>query len=222
MRRNKALFLAVVQLSFAGILMLVISQLATPIVTQLLGLPATAMAFIFAPAGIGLVAGSVLMPHITRRTGKSRAILIGVIMLTVATMLLPLVTLLAHALQPQGWNGNPVLLIVVALIMCAAGFALDFINIPALTAVQELTPEWIKGRVLALQLVLYNACSIPIILFIGVFADIFGLDRVLYLMSVCEIAFGAWGIYYHRKHKQQISGDEEAADEQKELEKIAP
>ncbi len=221
-RRNKALFLAVVQLSFAGILMLVISQLATPIVTQLLGLPATAMAFIFAPAGIGLVAGSVLMPHITRRTGKSRAILIGVIMLTVATMLLPLVTLLAHALQPQGWNGNPVLLIVVALIMCAAGFALDFINIPALTAVQELTPEWIKGRVLALQLVLYNACSIPIILFIGVFADIFGLDRVLYLMSVCEIAFGAWGIYYHRKHKQQISGDEEAADEQKELEKIAP
>jgi MFS family permease len=221
-RRNKALFLAVIQLSFAGVLMLVISQLATPIVTQLLGLPATAMAFIFAPAGIGLVAGSVLMPHITRRTGKSRAILIGVIMLTVATTLLPLVTILAHVLQPHGWNDNPVLLIVVALIMCAAGFALDFINIPALTAVQELTPEWIKGRVLALQLVLYNACAIPIILFIGVFADIFGLDRVLYLMSVCEVAFGAWGIYYHRKHKQQISGEEEAEDEQKELEKIAP
>ncbi len=219
-RRNKALFLAVIQLSFAGILMLVISQLATPIVTQLLGLPATAMAFIFAPAGIGLVAGSVLMPHITRHTGKPRAILTGVIMLTVATTLLPLVTMLAHVLQPHGWNGNPLLLIVVALIMCAAGFALDFINIPALTAVQELTPEWIKGRVLALQLVLYNACSIPIILFIGVFADVFGLDRVLYLMSICEITFGIWGIYYNRKHKRQIVRALEATDEHKELEEI--
>jgi MFS family permease len=221
-RRNKALFLAVIQLSFAGILMLVISQLATPIVTQLLGLPATSMAFIFAPAGIGLVAGSVLMPHLTRRMGKARAILIGVIMLTIATTLLPLVTLLAHVLEPHGWNGNPLLLIVVALIMGAAGFALDFINIPALTAVQELTPEWIKGRVLALQLVLYNACAIPIILFIGVFADIFGLDRVLYLMTVCEIAFGAWGIYYNRKHKQQMTESKETEDEQKELQEIAP
>ena len=219
-RRNKALFLAVIQLSFAGILMLVISQLATPIVTQLLGLPATAMAFIFAPAGIGLVAGSVLMPHITRRTGKARAILIGVIMLTIATTLLPLVTWLAHILEPHGWNGNPLLLIVVALIMASAGFALDFINIPALTSVQELTPEWIKGRVLALQLVLYNACSIPIILFIGVFADVFGLDRVLYMMSICEILFGIWGIYYGRKHKQRIAANENPEEERKELEEI--
>jgi MFS family permease len=221
-RRNKALFLAIIQLSFAGILMLVISQLATPIVTQLLGLPATSMAFIFAPAGIGLVAGSVLMPHISRHTGKPRAILIGVIMLSIATLLLPLVTILAHILEPHDWNSNPLLLIAVAIIMAAAGFALDFINIPALTAVQELTPDWIKGRVLALQLVLYNACSIPIILFIGVFADIFGLDRVLYLMTVGEIAFGVWGVYYHRKHKQQILGSDETEDEQKELEEIAP
>ncbi|HEV2655178.1 MAG TPA: MFS transporter, partial [Ktedonobacteraceae bacterium] len=221
-RRNKALFQAIIQLSFAGILMLVISQLATPIVTQLLGLPATSMAFIFAPAGIGLVAGSVLMPQITRRTGKARAILIGAIMLTVATTLLPLVTLLAHVLEPHGWNSNPLLLIGVALIMGAAGFALDFINIPALTTVQELTPEWIKGRVLALQLMLYNACAIPIILFIGIVADVFGLDRVLYLMTVCEIAFGAWGVYYSRKHKQQMTKNKEAEDKQKELEEIAP
>ncbi|HEV2659703.1 MAG TPA: hypothetical protein VGU68_03840, partial [Ktedonobacteraceae bacterium] len=82
--------------------------------------------------------------------------------------------------------------------------------------------EWIKGRVLALQLVLYNACAIPIILFIGVFADLFGLDRVLYLMTVCEIAFGAWGVYYNRKHKQQMKESKETEDEQKELQEIAP
>ncbi|MBV9256435.1 MAG: MFS transporter, partial [Ktedonobacteraceae bacterium] len=214
-RRSKALFLGVIQLSFAGILLLVISQLASPMVTQLLGLPANAMAFIFAPAGIGLVVGSVLMPHITRHTGKERAIFIGTIMLTVATALLPLITKLAHALQPHSWNGPP-LLILAALIMCAAGFAIDFINLPALTTVQELTPDWIKGRVLALQLVLYNACAIPIILFIGVFADVFGISRVLYLLAICEIAFGVWGIYYRRKHRQRLKGSPEVKDEQEE------
>jgi hypothetical protein len=84
--------------------------------------------------------------------------------------------------------------------MFLAGVALDFINIPAQTAIQELTPDWIKGRVLALQLMLYNACSIPVILFIGAIADLFGIDRVIYLISICVLAFGLWGIYYERKH----------------------
>jgi MFS family permease len=212
-RHKKALFLAVIQLSFAGVLLLVIGELATPIVTKLLQLPANAMAFVFAPAGIGLVAGSVFMPRITKRIGKSRAILTGTIALTASTLLLPLSTLLARTLQPDGWNTDPLLLIAVALFMFAAGVALDFVNIPAQTAIQEHTPEWIKGRVLALQLMLYNACSIPIILFIGVIADLFGLDRVLYLMSICEIAFGIWGIYYERKHPPQISKEIETNNE---------
>ena len=202
-RRNKRLFLAVVQLSFAGVLLLVISQLATPIVTKLLLLPANAMAFIFAPAGIGLVIGSIFMPRITNRIGKSRAIIIGCVTLTAITLLLPTSTLLTKTLQPNGWNTNPLLLIFIALLMFAAGFSLDFINIPAQTAIQEYTPDWIKGRVLALQLMLYNACAIPIILFIGAIADLFGLDRVLYLMSICELAFGLWGIYYARKHPRK-------------------
>ncbi len=213
-RRNKRLYLAVVQLSFAGVLLLVIGQLATPIVTKLLLLPANAMAFIFAPAGIGLVIGSILMPRIAQRLGKSRAVLIGCLALTCVTALLPLSTLLAKTLQPSSWNTNPVLLVGVALLMFIAGFALDFINIPAQTAIQELTPDWIKGRVLALQLMLYNAAGIPVILFIGAIADNFGLDRVLYLLSGCILAFSVWGQYYLHKHPKS-----EAARRQK-LEEI--
>ncbi len=212
-RRNKRLFLAVIQLSFAGVLLLVISQLATPIVTQLLYLPANAMAFIFAPAGLGLVIGSIFMPRITQRLGKSRAIFIGCFALTFVTLLLPLSTLLAKILQPNGWNTNPFLLIIVALLMFIAGFSLDFINIPAQTSIQELTPDWVKGRVLALQLMLYNAWAIPIILFIGAIADLFGLDRVLYLLSVSELAFGLWGIYYARKHPRVIPAPQKEVEE---------
>lgn len=219
-RRNKSLFLAVVQLSFAGVLLLVIGELATPIVTQLLHLLPNAMAFVFAPAGLGLVIGSLFMPRITRHLGKSRAILIGCIALTLATLFLPLATIVARFLQPNGWNTNPLLLAIIALIMLLAGIFLDFVNIPAQTAIQELTPDWIKGRVLALQLILYNACSIPIILFVGAFSDLFGIDRVLYLMSICELSFGFWSIYYERKHPQIISVIHAKKEEEKETELI--
>lgn len=221
-RRNKALFLAVVQLSFAGVLLLVLGELATPIVTRLLYLPATMMAFVFAPAGIGLVAGSVIMPRISRTLGKSRAIFIGIIILVVASLLLPISTWIGSLLQPQGWNSNPLMLLVIALIMGSAGVALDFINIPAQTAIQELTPDWIKGRVLALQIALYNAFSIPVILLIGAITDIFGLDRVLYLMAITVALFGAWGIYYQRKHHTAATSPASTNTEEEEQTPLNP
>lgn len=206
-RRNKQLFLAVIQLSFAGVLLLVIGELATPLVTKLLLLSPNAMAFIFAPAGIGLVVGSIVMPHFTRQLGKSRAIIIGSIVLGIVITFIPLSTLLARHLQPSGWNTNPLLLFVITIFMFIAGAAIDFINIPAQAAIQEYTPDWIKGRVLALQLVFYNLFSIPVILFIGAVADIFGLDRVIYLLAGCIIAFGAWGGYYERRHPRPTISD---------------
>ncbi len=74
---------------------------------------------------------------------------------------------------------------------------------------QELTPDWIKGRVLALQIVLYSACSIPMILFVGMLSDLIGIDRVLYVMAACELVFGIWTIYYERKHRGEPLSEED-------------
>ncbi len=224
-RRNKQLFLAVIQLSFAGVLLLVIGELATPIVTKLLWFPAKNMAIVFAPAGIGLVAGSVVMPRIILYLGKSRAIFMGSALLAIITLVLPIFTGVTHHFEAHHWDPNPLthpmLLFVISLLMFMAGFSLDLINIPAQTAIQEQTPDWIKGRVLALQLMFYNACSIPIILFIGGVADLFNLDKVLYLLSACEIAFGFWGLWYERRHTQTIPV-EKKVEEQPEPDPIAP
>ena len=219
-RTNKQLFQAVLQLSFAGVLLLVIGQLATPIVTHLLQLPATAMAFVFAPAGIGLVIGSILTPRIMQTLARPRTIFIGTVTLALATLLVPSLTILAQFLQPTTWNNNPLLLITISLLMFIAGIALDLVNIPAQTTMQELSPDRIKGRVLSLQLVLYNALSIPIILFIGGLSDLYGIRHVLYLLAAGEIAFGIWGIYYEHKHpaKIQMKAEEEALAPLKESE----
>ncbi|MBE3560409.1 MAG: MFS transporter [Ktedonobacteraceae bacterium] len=219
-RYNKPLFLAVVQLSFAGVLILVIGEMATPIVRHLLFLPANAMAFVFAPAGVGLVGGSVLMPRIANRLGKMRTVFIGTIVLAIASFLLPITTFIAHLLRPTSWNSDPLLLLIVALLMLIAGTGLAFVNIPSQTAMQELTPDWIKGRVLALQLVFYNAASIPVILFIGAASDIFGIDRVLYIIAVCSLAFGIWGFYFERKHSSPPASSTEQTQVQPEKEII--
>lgn len=210
--RNPRLFLPVLQLSFAGILLLVIGELATPLVTKLFLLPPSSMAFVFAPAGIGLVIGSIFMPRITQRLGKPQAIFIGCIALACTIVLLPVATLLADLLQQHGLNSKPILIAIVPFLMFAAGIEIDFINIPAQTAIQEQTPEWIKGRVLALQLMLYNAFSIPVILFIGAFADVFGIANVVYLAATCIAAFGVWSRYYEHKHRRQDT--EERAEEE--------
>ncbi len=202
-RHNSQLFLAVIQLSFAGVLLLLIGELATPLVTNLFNLPASSVAFVFAPAGVGLVAGSLVMPRILQRMSKEHAIFIGSLVLAGTIVLLPLSTLLGHYMEKQGLSSKLIYLGAVPLFMFIAGVAIDFINIPAQTAIQEYTPEWIKGRVLALQLMLYNAFSIPILLFIGGLADAFGIDKVIYLVSAIIICFGLWGRFYERKHRGQ-------------------
>ncbi|HEY1350840.1 MAG TPA: MFS transporter [Ktedonobacteraceae bacterium] len=198
-QRRPQLFEAVIQLSFAGILLLVIGELATPLVTRLLHLPAASMAFVFAPAGLGLVLSSLVMPRITRALGKSRTIGAGALALAMLLVLLPLSTLLMQDLERQGMQVYTLHIVLVAAMMFLAGCAINWINIPANTAMQELTPEWIKGRVLALQLAIYNASSIPVVLLIGGISDRFQLPTVLYVLAGSILAFAGWGLYYERR-----------------------
>src|SRR5579859_5180865 len=222
-RREPKLFLPVIQLSFAGILLLVIGELASSVVTDLFHLQPNSLALVFAPAGVGLVLGSIFMPRITRRMSKSYTVFIGSMSLAITVTLLPLLALLTAILGQHGINFKPVEFAIAPFIMFAAGAEIDFINIPAQTAIQEQTPEWIKGRVLALQLMLFNTFSIPIIFGVGGIADKFGIEQVLYLLAIGVLSFGLWSRYYehkpHRWHGYEIPVEEDvhAVEEQNEV-----
>lgn len=221
-RRRPMLFESVIQLSFAGILLLVIGELATPLVTRLLHLPAASMAFVFAPAGIGLVLSSLVMPRVTKALGKSRTIFSGALALAVMIVLLPLSTLFMQDLEGRGLPVQTLHVVLAGAIMFLAGCAINFINIPANTSMQEQTPEWIKGRVLALQLVIYNAGSIPVVLLIGGISDRFQLPTVLYVLALSIVAFAGWGLFYERKPHRRAheAEEEEIAREEKQPEEI--
>lgn len=221
MRRRPPLFQAVIQLSFAGILFALIGQLAPTLVTKLLGLSANTLPFVFAPAGIGLVLGSLLMPPITKILGKSRTILIGCITLALLVLLIPLATLFAQHLEQQGAQVNTLLAVAVGVMLFLAGIALDFINIPANTSMQEKTPDGIKGRIFALQLTLFNSASIPCILLTGWISDSFGLPIALYVLAFWIAGFGLWGVYYeHKFHPREYEETDEKTEAEMETERI--
>ncbi len=181
--RDRRLLIALLQLSFGNVLLLVIAQLAPKFVVALLNRPPANAALVFVPAGVGLVVGSALMPRVVKRLGKARSISAGIIGLSVTSILLVVSQQLAENIDPLHWSNDWPFLAVIITLIFALGCELDLMNIPALTLIQEHTPDTIKGRVLSLQSIVYNAASIPVILFIGGIADWYGMATVMWVLA---------------------------------------
>ncbi len=194
-RLDRPLLLALLRVSFVSILLLVIGELAGPFVVNVLHLPFQDMPFILAPAGIGLVLGGLLMPLLMRRLGKNRTIALGSLCSAAGLILLPLGRLIWSRL------GLPTegILIYVGAVTFFLGVVLEMVNIPAQTMMQEHAPEEERGRMFSFQSMLYNAGSIPVLLFLGVIADALGVETVMYILAVAVLAFSWWAARYRRK-----------------------
>ena len=196
-RSDHSLFVALLDVSYISILLLVVGELAGPYVQNVLHLPVANISLIFAPAGIGLVLGGVLMPRLTRLLGKIRTIALGSVCTAAALILLPLGRfVIVHVSFFVPW-----LLFFIGAMAFILGVALDMVNIPAQTVMQEHTPEDVRGRVFAFQSTLYNAGSIPVILFAGLIADTLGIETVMYILAVAVLLFQGWTRFYNRPPK---------------------
>lgn len=202
-REDHILFLAIMRTSLVSVLLLVIGELAGPFVKNVLHLPANDLSLIFAPAGVALVLGGAAMPHLTSRIGKSRTITIGVIATAIGFVLLPLGQVITSRVA-----SSMTAIIYVAAMSFVVGLALDLMNIPSQTQMQELSPESERGRVFAFQSMLYNAGSIPVILFVGLVADSAGIETVMYVIAAVLLLFLWWSARYahnarHGENKSQ-------------------
>src|SRR3989442_1360660 len=125
-RKDRRLMLALLRVSFIGILLLVIGELAGPFVVNVLHQPIQDLPIILAPAGLGLVLGGLLMPALTRRLGKDRTIALGGLCTAAGLILLPLGRFLWSRLALPATG----LLVLVGAITFVLGGALDNGNIP--------------------------------------------------------------------------------------------
>ena len=192
-RLDRALLLALLRVSFISVLLLGIGELAGPFVVNVLHLPVQYMPLILAPAGLGLVLGGLLMPSLMRRLGSNRVIALGSIGSAAGLILIPLGRFIWSllALPTVG------ILVYVGAVTFFLGIALEMVNIPAQTMMQERAIEEERGRVFSFQSMLFNAGSIPVLLFLGVIADALGVETVMYVLAAAILGFSWWAARYN-------------------------
>lgn len=195
-RKDRRLVISVAQLALGGSLVAVIAMIAPGFVQQFFHKPAELAALVFVPAGAGLILGSAITPNVARRLGYARTIAYGVIMVAGSAALL--IGTWAAARQifgVQAFVGQPVYFVLMLMWTFAIGIGLDFINVPAQTMLQEHSPDWIKGRVLAVQAMILNGATIPFVLIMGRVADGFGLPLAVLVLAGIIASVGLLSVY---------------------------
>ncbi|MDE3228467.1 MAG: MFS transporter [Chloroflexota bacterium] len=194
-RADASLHISVWQLTLAGIIVSVVAMVAPKFVGVFFNQPPELAALVFIPAGIGLVIGSVATPNIARRLKYGRTITAGVVLLAGSIAFLVIGYLVAPSLFGHDWWAAWPYLGVMLTLTFLIGIGLDLINVPAQTMMQARSPDWIKGRVLATQIMLLNAVTVIAIPAIGWTADHFGLPLALIIVAAVVGAAGMLSVY---------------------------
>jgi len=197
-RTDRLLFFGVLQLSLAGIIMQLIGALAPPFVQQILHRPAEDMSIVLAPAAVGLVGTSILLPRVANRFGKVPLTISALVVMAIGFMLLVVDQALAALFDPNHSATSPFLFWSTLVVVFVLGIAMAAVNIPAQTLMQERSPEECRARILSLQLTLYNTGTIPVLLFAGAFAQFIGLNPTIILIAACMLISAWWGTRYVR------------------------
>ncbi len=175
---DRAISLAMVQLTAMGSLILVLGVLAPAYVKRVLEVRADDAVLILAPAAVGILLGTSVMPRLSQRVAKQALANWGLGGLGLMLLLLAV----AGELVPITRDRSG----LVALIMSSAfliGLSFSFTQVPAQTILQERTPGDLRGRVFATQLTMAFVVSVVPLIFVGGLADLLGVGRTLLLMA---------------------------------------
>lgn len=178
---------AIAYLSIATATYLMVAALGPGYVTSVLRLPAEDIAYLVVPAGIGVVLGTVLVPHVANRLGSMRTI--DLALAAGGALLLGLASI-GH------WAGEP----DPATVRLAAGLAglLGLVNgmvlAPAQSLLQSEAPEHARGRIYAAFFTVSNSVAFVPVFFAGALADLFGIAEVLGTIGTALLGIGCWQV----------------------------
>jgi MFS family permease len=175
LRSNKILLNAMLQLAVLFSTIAALPILAIKLTAEI-GLEPKQFGFLVAAAGIGLVFGAGVLGHFGSRLHQKSLPLIGFIGMSLVLAIFTFVNNL--------WLG----------LLCGGilGFGASLIAVPMQTLIQEKTPESMRGKVFGFQNNAVNiALSVPLVI-TGPLTDRFGLQPVLWGMSIIVTVAGIW------------------------------
>jgi MFS family permease len=190
--KDVPLAVALIQLSLAPAVLLVLSELGPGYVKQLLGTgQANAMILLVAPAGAGLGLGLFVIARHGHQMAKGRvasAALVAMGVALAALAVVPNVTgVLLSNLHVSRTFGAALMTIPISFVL---GIATALLNAPAQTIVQERATENLRGRVLAVQQALAAAVIIPPLLAVAFVGQILTIPQTLGILAAVVILAG--------------------------------
>lgn len=198
-RSRPVISFAMLNMTTATTLILVLSVVAAPFVKRVLGIRADDAVYILAPAGIGVGLGAVLTPRLARLVSSARLVNVGLLGFGVCLMAFGSTNWIGRYLA-AGLPERAVVLWILGMVISLAfvmGLAFALITIPAQTILQEHSPESLRGKIFATQLTMGNVASILPILFIGGLADLFGIAEVIILVGVTVLGIGLFTLRHY-------------------------
>ena len=201
--QDPVLMRAIAYLTLAATTFLMVASLGPEFITGVIGLPKEDIGYIVAPAGLGVLAGVLLVGRLVKRYPREAIIDWAMTLAGAMLLLLALSPDLLHLL----WVGGPA---PVALETAVAGaFAAllgvcnAFILIPAQTILQERSHEHIRARVYATFFTISNTVSFVPIFFAAAAADLFGVVKVLAFVALLLAGFGAMSVLH--RHQVEVA-----------------
>jgi MFS family permease len=193
--------LALSQLIMSSTLVLLFAILIPRYMEDVLDVPASSAALVFAPTGIGALVGLRFVPWFARR-GKNHAVVVGLAGIAACLVLLALVEPIAELwkrgpdeLDPSRFLRVSLLQALVMSFAAPMGFFYALLNAPAQTILHERAPPDMRGRIFATQVVSANFISLLPLLVFGAITDLINIAPVLLLLAA---ALAAMAVISHR------------------------
>ena len=187
------------QLAFAWSLSGITAAIAPGFAATVLGLTEEDAFLLVVPAGVGVVAGSLLVGRFGAAANRTLLIAGGLIGTGTAVVLLATYRrifedLLMHVPAARSLEfhpgGVPGFLVAVMCFAALLGVSNAVTVIPANTTLQEGTPDELRGRVFSVLNALGNIGSTFPVLVVGVMADLIGVGRLMLLIGSIVLAIG--------------------------------
>jgi MFS family permease len=143
--------------------------------------------YIVVPAGIGATIGTVLINKLVKNKWRKKLMIeigLGLLGLSVLGLV----------------YGN---LYIAPLFVVLVGVGFITVNIPTLTFLQEVTPEWLRGRVFGNLFFLITISTIFPVIFSGVISEFFGVKTLLTILALGVILILAFSVRNGQKLIQE-------------------
>jgi MFS family permease len=193
---DRVAYNALVQLTLVTTAVLVLVVIIPHSGGDVLGTRVDNVAFVFAPAGLGLLAGLRLAPWLDAHIGSGRVVTIGFLSFVACLAALGFVEEWASLFKSQGsyladiweWSRLSLNATVAMALAVPLGFAFSLVSVAARAVLNERAPAEMQGRIFAAQMMLGSVASIVPLFIVGGLAELVSARIVIILVTLAVVA----------------------------------